>query len=138
MNDEPLFLTVYGTPVPQGSKVAYGRRVVDANAARLEPWREAVKLATLRARDGRLPLEGPIEVVITFYLPRPKSAAKRIVWPAKKPDLDKLLRGAFDGITDGGGWGDDAQVVKTLAYKRFAGQGLDIPGMTARIGPADT
>lgn len=136
-NDAPLTFTVYGIPAPQGSKVSYGRRVVDANADRLRPWREAVKYAVLDAREMRLPLEGPVVVTATFYLPRPASAPKRIVWPAKKPDLDKLLRACLDGMTDGGAFGDDAQVVRAVAEKRFAADGrpgqLDIPGMRVTV-----
>lgn len=142
MNDAPLAFTVYGLPRPQGSKVAYGKgRLADSNAEVLKPWREAVKHAALEARDGRLPMEGPLRLTVAFYLPRPASAPKRVIWPAKKPDVDKLLRAAMDGLTDGGAWGDDAQVVKVVAVKKFAGSGsdqvLDIPGMTVRIEPSE-
>jgi Holliday junction resolvase RusA-like endonuclease len=137
VNNAPVSFDVYGTPTPQGSKVAYGRRVVDANAERLKPWRESVKQAALTACEGRLPLEGPLDVAVTFYLPRPASAPKRVIWPAKKPDVDKLLRAAMDGMTDGGVWGDDAQVVRVVATKRFAGDGtgLQIPGMSVSVLP---
>lgn len=139
MNDQPVRVIVYGTPAPQGSKVAYGRgRVVDANAERLKPWREAVKQAAVDQMGARLPLEGPCVVTATFYLPRPQSAPKRVLWPVKKPDIDKLLRAALDGFTDAGVFGDDAQVIDIRGCKRFAADphdpdALHRPGMSALI-----
>lgn len=139
MNNSDVRIVLYGIPVPQGSKVSYGpRRMVDANAAKLKPWREAVKQAAVAQMGERLPLEGPCAVIATFYLPRPQSAPKRVLWPAKKPDLDKLLRAALDGFTDAGVFGDDAQVVDVRARKRFAADphdphALPRPGMSARI-----
>lgn len=121
---------VRGTPVPQGSKTVYAGRAVDANAKKLRPWRRAIATA---ARDaaGDVMLEGPVQVVAHFYVPRPKGhygagrnagrlrpSAPR--YPAVKPDLDKLVRALLDGITDGGAWNDDAQVVHIAARKVYA------------------
>jgi hypothetical protein len=57
---------------------------------------------------------------VVFYLPRPKTAPRRITEPAKLPDVDKLIRACFDALTAAGVWRDDAQVISTLARKAFA------------------
>lgn len=45
---------VIGVPVPQGSKVAYGRRIVDANDSTLRPWRATVAAAAMAAILARV------------------------------------------------------------------------------------
>jgi len=95
--------------------------MVEASRA-VGPWREAVRAETQRVMGSAAPLAGPVSVRIGFWLPRPRSLPKSVLWPAKRPDLDKLTRAVLDGLTDGGAWGDDGQVVSLLASKEFAGQ----------------
>jgi Holliday junction resolvase RusA-like endonuclease len=122
-----IAFTVHGEPVPQGSAKAFMPRggrfpVVTHDNPRTRPWRAMVRDAAMQARAGAVPLEGVgLEVVVEFYLPRPASAPKRVTEPAKKPDLDKLLRALLDGITDAGVWRDDALVIVASARKAFAG-----------------
>ncbi len=118
--------TVYGVPIPQGSTKAFipkgwKRPIVTHDSAKTKPWRQAIVDATLERMAGRAPLEGPVELRVTFYLPRPKSAPKRVTEPAKQPDLDKLVRAVGDALTAAGVWRDDGQVVSTLARKLYAG-----------------
>jgi len=118
-------IEVAGIPAPQGSKrhVGGGRMVEQSRA--VGPWREAVRAETQRAVKnyrGQEPFTGPVEVRIAFRLPKPKSTPKHICWPAKRPDLDKLVRSVLDGLTAGGALVDDSQVVLLGASKRFAGQ----------------
>lgn len=109
---------VDGVPVPQGSKtVARGGGKVwlrDANAARLKPWRAEVAAAA----DLGHTFDGPVFVAATFFMPRPQ----RPKWwsPAVKPDVDKLTRALFDGMTDGGLLADDARVTRAHVEKRYA------------------
>lgn len=149
--DAPLLtVTVYGTPVTQGSKTRTRWGMRDDNADRLKPWREAVKYAALEALTvgnigdvavHRPPLDGPVIVEATFTLPKPGSAPKRRrTWPikARSGDVDKLLRAAFDSLTDAGVWGDDAQVVEVTGRKVYPGehpQALHIPGAVIRVWP---
>ena len=111
-------LTVRGLPAPQGSKrhVGGGRMVESSKA--VGPWRDAVRTETQRAIGT--PMEGPVNIHLIFWLPRPASAPKRVKVPAKRPDLDKLVRSTLDGLTEGGAWRDDAQVVGLYARKVFA------------------
>lgn len=124
-----IAFTVYGVPVPQGSTKAFlpkgwKRPIVTADNKRTKPWRQAIIDASLGAMDGRAPIEGPAHLVVCFYLPRPKSAPRRVVEPTKRPDLDKLVRAVSDALTSAGVWRDDDQVVFVSARKVFAG-GID-------------
>jgi Holliday junction resolvase RusA-like endonuclease len=119
--------TVLGEPIPQGSAKAFyvksiGRAVVTHANAKTKTWRTSIADAASTAKGDARPLEGvAVEVHVVFYLPRPASAPKRVTEPAKKPDVDKLLRAILDGITDAGVWRDDAQVIAAFARKAFAG-----------------
>jgi Holliday junction resolvase RusA-like endonuclease len=121
-----LSLTVYGIPIPQGSTKAFMRPgakhpVVTSDNPKTKPWRQAIVDATREQMAGSAPLDAPVRLGVTFYLPRPKSAPKRVVEPAKLPDLDKLVRAVGDALTAAGVWRDDAQVVGIQARKNFAG-----------------
>jgi crossover junction endodeoxyribonuclease RusA len=127
-----MLITVRGIPAPQGSKrhVGGGRMIEQSKA--VGPWREAVRAETQRAMNHLPPLEEAVHVTVQFTLPRPKSIPKRVIWPAKRPDLDKLARAVLDGLTDGGAWLDDGQVVKMGLIKHYASEGFP-PGCTIRI-----
>lgn len=121
-------LIVYGVAQTQGSKSA---RVVNGRAIltegfgdgprRRRAWREAVADAARawQAEHRAALLDGPIDFEAWFFLPRPASAPKRVVFPAKKPDASKLLRSVEDALT-GLIWHDDAQLVTVRVFKRFA------------------
>lgn len=126
-----MTFTVLGVPVPQGSMRAFMPKrarfpVVTSDNQRTKPWKSSVSAAAFEAKGGEdaSAIAEPVEVAIVFYLPRPKSAPKRVTQPQTKPDLDKLVRAILDACTDAGVWVDDAQVVTLLARKTFAG-GLD-------------
>src|SRR5690606_28008962 len=89
----------------------------DDNAAALKPWRAKVA-ATARAAYGPTPpVEDPVLLIAQFRLPRPKTSKR--VWPAVRPDLDKLTRALLDGITEAGVWRDDSQVVVARVEKVY-------------------
>jgi Holliday junction resolvase RusA-like endonuclease len=135
--DREFSCTVYGTPAPQGSKRHVGNGRMIESSAKVAPWREAVKWAALNERVMMMPgpLTGPLAVTIAFTLPKPASAPKRTVtYPAKRPDLDKLIRSTFDALGEAFVWKDDAQVVLVTATKVYPQEGanaLEAPG--ARI-----
>jgi Holliday junction resolvase RusA-like endonuclease len=93
---------------------------------------EAVHVAVA---DRLYPLTGPLGVEITFTLRKPASAPKRrVTWPDRRPDLDKLLRSTFDGLDCI--WGDDSQVVEVTARKVYPDEGIDAlrtPGAVIRV-----
>ena len=137
MNNTPVNVLVYGTPVPQGSKRHVGRGILVESAAGLKDWRHDVTVAARKEMDRRLPLEGPVSVFLTFSLRRPKSTPRRILHPVTRPDLDKLARGVLDALTAAGVFGDDSQVVELTCGKQYAGSvgALEIPGVEITVAP---
>jgi Holliday junction resolvase RusA-like endonuclease len=140
---------VVGVPSQQGSKRGYivnGRVNITEDSKKTRPWRDAVKHAALDAsgRHRTAPLldGGPVRIVVTFVLPRPRGhyrtgrnahllrdAAPR--WPAVKPDADKMWRLVGDSLKDAAVYRDDAQVVQARISKVYAdGQ---LPGAHIRI-----
>ena len=143
----PVTLIVHGQPAPQGSKRAFmGKRkdgttyqgVIESSHDRVKSWRQAVvdearewqSQAAGRQFGAAPPLDGPLEVVMTFALRRPKShygtgrnaAALKPgapLYPAGKPDVGKLARATEDALT-GIVWLDDAQVVVSILAKVYA------------------
>lgn len=112
--------TVYGIPAPQGSKrvfVVQGRAVLTEDSKKSAPWRDSVAAAAVEAMDGRLPFDGPIELLVTFVFVRPKSSKRK--YPTVRPDGDKLIRAVADGLTAGGVYRDDAQVTDWWFRKRY-------------------
>lgn len=96
-------VVVYGRPIAEGStKIGKSGKIVHDNGAALEGWRQAIEDA-LRQKywDPEWePLDGPVRGDIVFTMPRPGSAPKgRPIYPATKPDVDKLLRGATDALS---------------------------------------
>jgi Holliday junction resolvase RusA-like endonuclease len=133
-------IVVRDTPAPQGSKRHVGRGVMVEMSKNVKPWREAVRGAAEVARfEGVVdlhsrvaPLEGPVRCWVTFTVRKPASAPKgRKTWPAKRPDVDKLLRSTLDALGSAGVWLDDAQVVDVRGVKVYPGEGVDaleVPG----------
>lgn len=77
---------------------------------------------------------GPVECVLDFVLPVPKTREGEL-WPIGKNtgDVDKLTRATLDGLT-GSLWHDDSQVVRLLASKRYANLSLGRqPGVTIAV-----
>lgn len=119
---------VYGVAAPQGSAA-----VVNDNKPRLNDWRDAVRQRAQDAADRGLFFgQGvPLELRVTFYLPRPKRAPKRVQHQTTKPDALKLVRAVEDAMTSVL-YHDDAQIVAHVSRKRFA---IDSPPR-AEIAPA--
>lgn len=138
-------LDVVGIPQPQGSKTAFvrnGRAVLTEGRTpnsreAFKSWRDGVTVAARnwQTLHGQPAADEPVEVRITFRLPRPKSAPKRRIWPDRKPDLDKLIRSVLDALTHGGVLFDDSRVVAIHARKVFAIDGP--PGASIEVLPAD-
>lgn len=128
--NEVIGFTVYGAPVPQGSKRIFRGNIVDMAPQRLRSYRQDIHVAALEAMKGRPAYIEPVGVTVTFFIPRPKNhfgtgrnAEKRKASapsaPAKPPDIDKLGRAVLDGMT-GAVFRDDAQVVSLHLMKVWA------------------
>lgn len=127
---------VPGIPKPQGSKRGINQggkvRLIESAGEALKDWRANVAHETAQAMSGRVLLAGALSVMLTFYLPRPKSAGTGSL-PSKRPDVDKLARGCLDAMT-GIAFADDAQIVTLTARKLYARPGS---GTGARISIVD-
>jgi len=114
---------IEGIPAPQGSKTGFvknGRVVMVESSLKVKPWRAAVAEQTARYMSWETlnPLDNPVEIALVFHLPKPKTVKRE--WPSVKPDLDKLIRSTFDGLTTGGLYTDDALVIAVSASKQYA------------------
>ncbi len=130
-------IRVSGTPAPQGSKSRGRNGGLYESAKGLKPWREAVRSETqtvmaIRA-NGERPYRCPVSVALIFAIARPKGhygtgrnagtvreSAPRYPGSNGRLDVDKLARAVLDGLTDGGVWADDAQVVDLHVCKIWA------------------
>ena len=119
---------VPGEPITEGSTRAFtsGQRVVVTHdrGPELDQWRlKVAHAAQAAAQDaGWEPrYDGPVAVTAAFFLPRPKSAKKRLV-PHVKPDLDKLIRAVGDALApykQPGVLKDDSRIVTWRATKDY-------------------
>jgi Holliday junction resolvase RusA-like endonuclease len=114
-----LLIEVFGEPASQGSHSVINGRIVQVNSGKHKKWRNAVSFAALDlvGQDWEL-LDEAVELVILFYLPRPKTVQDR-KFPTVTPDVDKLARAVLDSLS-GVVYTDDARVVRLTAYKLYA------------------
>jgi crossover junction endodeoxyribonuclease RusA len=128
--------TVFGVPKPQGSKTAMpfrrkngklGANLLEGSTpkarAAFKDWRKAIAIAAYQSNSSDGPqFSGALQVRLSFFLPRPISLPKKVLHSVKKPDLDKLVRTVFDGMT-GILFKDDSQIVSLIASKEYAANG---------------
>ena len=138
---------VPGVPRPGGSKRAFLNKhtgkanLVDASGEKGKDWRGDAKIFARQAYKGS-PLEGPLTLEVTFWMPRPKGhygsgrnsdklKESAPMWPVTKPDSTKLIRSLEDALT-GLIWIDDAQVVLQVISKEYASK-TQPPGATVQV-----
>lgn len=127
---EPLRFIVYGDPLPKGSVRAFmpkgfSHPVLTSATKGLKDWERKIASAAQVQATGIL-LTGALHVTIAFFLSRPKSLPKRMRLHTKRPDLDKLIRGATDALT-GVIYKDDAQIVSILSTKHYTAHDDEAP-----------
>lgn len=116
--------SVYGIPKGQGNLTVRGGRAVEGKthsaASAFASWRSALidKARAAAERVGQFP-DGPLEVWLTFFLPRPASK-KKAAWCITKPDIDKLERAVLDALTLSGLIVDDSRVCRVVKDKPYA------------------
>lgn len=119
--------TVLGTPVAQGSMVAFTSKWMKApqmkatNEKALRSWRRRVAMVAKSTANGVQAAPGiPVQVRLTFRMAPPKTMPKGRIAPTVAPDIDKLVRACLDAFTQAGIYADDSQVVDTHAVKLYA------------------
>ena len=123
-------LSVTGDPASQGSHAIMHGRIVQVNSSKHKAWRKAIvqeAIATLP--DDWQPIDEPCELIVNFYLPKPKTVDRQL--PSVSPDLDKLIRAVGDSLTDSGVVIDDSRIVRISARKLYA-EGIS-PGATIQV-----
>jgi crossover junction endodeoxyribonuclease RusA len=92
-------------------------------------WKETVALEA--KKNHCKPMEGPLRMVLTFRLKKPKSAPKSRIWPVVRPDLDNFTKAIKDGLNEIC-YKDDSQIVVLEAKKEYAKEGFS-PGVLVMI-----
>lgn len=125
MSDATITFFVAGTPQPGGSKKGFpvkraggrmGVAIVDANP-KAKAWKTAVRQAAKDPCRGKMKVDGPVVLNLTFYLARPKTVKRE--HHAVRPDVTKLTRLVEDALT-GFAYTDDAQIVSASQTKHYA------------------
>ena len=124
---EGIEFKVYAKAEPQGSSKAFvigGKaRITSANKKML-PFRQEVtrtalyELAQQNLPQPLFPRGLPVTLTVQCYFVRPPSVKKSRLYPAVKPDVDKLARCILDSLT-GVAYHDDAQVVELNVHKMY-------------------
>jgi Holliday junction resolvase RusA-like endonuclease len=123
-------LSVTGDPASQGSHAIMHGRIVQVNSSKHKAWRKAiVQEAIAILPDDWQPIDEPCELIVNFYLPKPKTVNRQL--PSVSPDLDKLIRAVGDSLTDSGVVTDDSRIVRISARKLYA-EGIQ-PGATILV-----
>ena len=123
-------LSVTGNPASQGSHAIMHGRIVQVNSSKHKAWRKAiVQEAIAILPDDWQPIDEPCELIVNFYLPKPKTVDRQL--PSVSPDLDKLIRAVGDSLTDSGIVVDDSRIVRISARKLYA-EGIE-PGATNSV-----
>ena len=123
----PEFRFRVHTKVPtKGSYITVKRGgmciAIDRNANELKRFDRLIR-AEYEAIRPPEPLDEPVEVLFTFYIPMPKKP--RFLLPASSPDYDKLARAVSDGIQANkrrklpGLIADDGRIVDAVIRERF-------------------
>jgi Holliday junction resolvase RusA-like endonuclease len=127
-------------PVTRGGKIVTFTK--DSSGQRGKDWRAVVAEAGEAARAGRDLFTGPLYVEMTFLLRRPKGhygtgrnawqlRGSAPAWPAVKPDVLKLARGAEDSLS-GVVWTDDSRIVAG-PYEKVYARPDEAAGVEVRI-----
>ena len=134
-----LAVFVRGIPKPQGRprivRFPNGKAgLKDPEASR--DWKNYVRMCV--AEKVQEPISGPVALELWFYLPIPKSFSRRKrlaalsgeILPAKKPDLDNLVKAVLDALL-GVALQDDKQIVELRAGKLYGA----VPGVEIFVLP---
>ena len=145
-----LSFFVPGIPKTSGSKRAFMRPgmrfpIITEDCKGSKDWRGDVKRFALQAYSGE-PMEGPLELTLSFTMPRPKGHLRSNgqvkpgapLWHEKKPDVLKMARAVEDALT-GILWRDDSQIAYERLTKSYGNHiGCDIIVKRLDYFPAGT
>ena len=115
---------VYGPPQPKGSMSAFpimranGRQGVRVtHSVKSKHWERHIRNACTSNPLNPPWHDVPVQLNITFHLPRPRTVNRWLPWV--KPDLDKLVRAVCDGL-QGKYYKEDSQICRMVLDKVYA------------------
>ena len=129
---------------PQGKGRARSTRAgIHFTPSKTVLYENKVMTCFQEAADGWRPTEKPVSVEITARFQIPVSAPKKSriammlqkILPAKKPDIDNIVKAVFDGLNSVA-WLDDKQITDLSAKKRYTGEN-DMPSVIVRVTEID-
>ena len=116
-----ISFTVYGNPKAKKSvKVFYNKhtkRVGTYTDKDTRDYLNYIKMNAVQNKPDAL-LDEPLDMEIKYYLQRPKSLPKKVIYHTKKPDLDNLTKNLLDGLS-GIIFRDDALIKKLVIEKHY-------------------
>lgn len=135
-----ILVIVEGEPTGKGRPKAssQGGFVRMYTPQKTRDYEQAVADEARKAMAGRDPIAGSCRLELSLVCSVPASWSKKMraqalvgeIFPAKKPDMDNVVKAicdSFNGIV----WVDDVQVVDLVARKRYG----ESPHVEARIAP---
>jgi Holliday junction resolvase RusA-like endonuclease len=141
----PLRCRVAGWPKTKGHKTAGvrgdGTAFMREAGKHLKPWMANLTdgLKEMMAAAGAEPLDVPVFLRVTFFIPRMKGKTD-LEYPTAQAgpysgDLDTLERSVGDAGTAAGVWTDDSLIVGAMSWKRWAPEG-EPGGAQIQVWPA--
>lgn len=111
------------------------------NPHNADEWKARIHIIA-RPHRPPAPILGPIQISLTFLLPRPKAHLKGAVlrpeaplWHASKPDMDNFEKAILDAITAVKIWHDDSQIADKRTRKIYTPEIDDPPGCFVSLQP---
>lgn len=118
---------------PRARACIRGRHAGVYDPGTADAWKKQVKAAALRYVESSDKLLGPVEVRLSFFMPRPKAhwvirggnrsntlSTEAPIFHTSKPDCDNLAKAVLDALTDCGMWNDDNQVFSIHINKQYS------------------
>lgn len=118
-------ITLHVKPLGKGRPrmTKKGRVYTPAETASAE-----AEIRWLLRKENPPKFEGPVSVIAKFFVARPKSAPKRIKFPATRPDLDNYFKTLLDAL-NGLLFHDDSQVIEANIAKEYGEPRIELKVM---------
>jgi len=122
-------LVIPGEPIPQ-ARPRFTKTGIAYTTDKCRNYRQYIgKIVKEYMKKHNLePAEEALVVSVWIYRGIPQSWSKSKkkkaltgeIVPTSKPDIDNFVKSALDGVTHGGLWKDDCQVVRVVAEKIYS------------------
>lgn len=108
-----------GPPVAKGRPrfAMRGTKAIAYTPDKTKQWERDARLIINAVMNFRTPLEGAVDVEFWFFMPKPKKMKRQR--HTIKPDIDNLIKNAFDAM-NGIVFIDDAQITRITAFKEYS------------------